>query len=207
MHPEVKQTGPGSCPKCGMAPTRGRSRTNQRSELYLPDAPRRSCVMDQAPAQSAEWRSNPARLLRRLQPRAGQYDEAALDQRRARRAHARADGSAISTLPCPCNTCSRKSVGMDRVRAGQLRCDLVRVSLLRSRLGNPSRIAASTCLRLYLLNWIGLPLQCLRNRCSSDFPASFRGGGRQIDVYFEPAAVSSLCTSRTGVGAARSKPN
>jgi len=62
MHPEVKASGAGSCPKCGMGARTAAAPAPSQALRSIPvRCIRRSCVMDQAPAQSAEWRSNPAR--------------------------------------------------------------------------------------------------------------------------------------------------
>ena len=92
MHPEVKQMGQGSCPKCGMALEPVSAPVPANSSEYTCPCTRRSCEMIQVLPNLRDGARIPRGHHSRLKSRAGQYDQAAVDQRRACRAHARVDG-------------------------------------------------------------------------------------------------------------------
>ncbi|MGH9587929.1 MAG: YHS domain-containing protein [Acidobacteriaceae bacterium] len=55
MHPEVRQKGPGSCPKCGMALEPETISAPAAKVEYTCPCTRRSCVPSRVTAQSAAW--------------------------------------------------------------------------------------------------------------------------------------------------------
>ena len=131
MHPEIKQAGPGSCPKCGMTLEQVDShRTIQAKRIYLPNASadRARCTWV-VPNLRHGARTSGGRC-RRSQSGTDRYDEAVLDQRRARRADARADGLRISAFNAYATPVLGKSLGLDRVCAGDSGGPLVRVAIL-----------------------------------------------------------------------------
>ena len=153
MHPEVKQTGPGSCPKCGMA-LEPREITSQDSNPELVNMTRRLwisvvlAVPMLALMVSAFLPSMPMQHL--FTARAWGWIEFAL--------------ATPVVIWC----------GFPFfVRGWQ--------SIAHRSLNMFTLISLGTG-SAYLYSVFATVV-------SQIFPASFRGGGRQIDVYFEPAAV------------------
>ena len=190
MHPEIKQAGPGSCPKCGMAleqvtvtaPSKRREYTCPMHPQIVRDAP------GLVPNLRHGARTSGGRC-RRNQSGTDRYDEAVLDQRRARRADARADGLRISALHAYATHVLGKSLGLDRVCAGDSGGPLVWVAVLCPGLAIPG---ASQPKHVYAGcpgYRHGLLYSVFATVIPQIFPASLRGAGGQIDVYFEPAAV------------------
>ena len=105
----ARRTGPGACPKCGMALEPVAPRAGDADRVDLPDAPGDRARRAGAAARSAAWRSSRARSTprRRPNPELRRHDAALLGQRCAHRAARRCSrcrrccpGSRCSTLGC-----------------------------------------------------------------------------------------------------------
>jgi hypothetical protein len=112
-----------------------------------------------------------------------------LDQRRARRADARADGLRISPFNAYATHVLGKSLGLDRVCAGNSGGPLVRVAVLCPGLAIPRASQPKHVHADRLGTGTAYIYSVFATVVPQIFPASLRGAGGQIDVYFEPAAV------------------
>jgi Cu+-exporting ATPase len=190
MHPEVKQTGPGSCPKCGMAlEPAAAPAPAKRSEYTCPmhpeivrDAPGSCpiCGMALEPRQVTAEDTNPelANMTRRL------WISIAL----ALPMLALMVSAFLPSMPMQHLFPARAWAWIEFALATLvvLWCGLpffVRgwQSVVHRSLNMFTLISLGTG-SAYLYSVFATVV-------SQIFPASFRGGGGQIDVYFEPAAV------------------
>jgi YHS domain-containing protein len=159
MHPEVKQTGPGSCPKCGMAlesvaipaPAKSTEYTCPMHPEIVRDAPGSCpiCGMALEPRQMTAEDTN---------PELADMTKAAVDQRRSRRADARAYGLRISAFHADATPILGESVGMDRICSRNSGGTVVRAAVLRQglaigRASQPQYVHADCP-----WHWLGLSL-------------------------------------------------
>ena len=190
MHPEVKQTGPGSCPKCGMAlepaaapaPTKRSEYTCPMHPQIVRDGPGSCpiCGMALEPREVTAEDSNPelADMTRRL------WISVAL-------------AVPMLALMVSAFLPSMPMQHLFSARAwGWIEFALATPAVLWCALpffvrGWQSIVHRS--LNMFTLISLGTGSAYLYSVFATVvpqiFPASFRGGGGQIDVYFEPAAV------------------
>jgi Cu+-exporting ATPase len=190
MHPEVKQTGPGSCPKCGMALVPAAAPTPaKRSEYTCPMHPQivrdglgscPICGMALEPREVTAEDSNPelADMTRRL------WISVAL----AVPVLALMVSAFLPSMPMQHLFTARAWGWIEFALATPvvLWCGLpffIRdwQSVVHRSLNMFTLISLGTG-SAYLYSVFATVVPQI-------FPASFRGGGGQIDVYFEPAAV------------------
>ena len=181
MHPEVKQTGPGSCPKCGMAlEPAAAPAPAKRSEYTCPMHPQivrdgpgscPICGMALEPREVTAEDSNPelVNMTRRL------WISVAL----AVPMLALMVSAFLPSMPMQ-HVFSAKVWAWIECALATPAVNLVRIAvfcqgLAIHRASQPQHVYA------YISwNWFGLPLQRLRNRCSSDI-SSVVSWGRRTD--------------------------
>ena len=190
MHPEVKQTGPGSCPKCGMAlEPAAAPAPPKRSEYTCPMHPQivrdgpgscPICGMALEPREITSEDSNPelVNMTRRLWI------------------------SVVLAVPMLALMVSAFLPSMPMQHLFTARAwgwiEFALATPVVIWCGFPFFVRgwqsiAHRSLNMFTLISLGTGSAYLYSVfatvVSQIFPASFRGGGRQIDVYFEPAAV------------------
>ena len=190
MHPEVKQTGPGSCPKCGMAlepaaapaPTKRSEYTCPMHPQIVRDGPGSCpiCGMALEPREITSEDSNPelVNMTRRLWI------------------------SVVLAVPMLALMVSAFLPSMPMQHLFTARAwgwiEFALATPVVIWCGFPFFVRgwqsiAHRSLNMFTLISLGTGSAYLYSVfatvVSQIFPASFRGGGRQIDVYFEPAAV------------------
>ena len=190
MHPEVKQTGPGSCPKCGMAlepaaapaPTKRSEYTCPMHPQIVRDGPGSCpiCGMALEPREITSEDSNPelVNMTRRLWI------------------------SVVLAVPMLALMVSAFLPSMPMQHLFTARAwgwiEFALATPVVIWCGFPFFVRgwqsiAHRSLNMFTLISLGTGSAYLYSVFATVvpqiFPASFRGGGRQIDVYFEPAAV------------------
>ena len=214
MHPEVRQRGPGSCPKCGMAlePVAPAAPPRAKRRVHLPDAPARSCATSREPARSAAWRSSRARSSadEEDEPRAARHDAALLGQ--PRRSPCRCSPLAMADM-LPVEPAAPRSPRRESIAWIQLALATPVVlwggwpffergwaSVVNRSLNMFTLIALGT--------GRGVRLQRRRHRRAGLFPDSFRDARRRGRALLRGGGGHhDAGAARPGAGAARAEPD